>query len=180
MAVQGAIPLGAFKAWLSLWIALAMAAGLALGWVWPEVFAKLGSFSFAQVNPVTAILVWLLILPTMVQIDYSRLFSVWTQPEWRAGSVITLTVNLGFKAILDGTACCTLFQNHIRGLSQPRWRRPVHRGSCAAWCGPLHGDGIRLVTHDRRGCRIYAGSSVCERPSLVSGVLHRLQVYYWA
>jgi ACR3 family arsenite transporter len=84
---------GRFKSWLSLWIALAMALGLALGSLFPDPFKALGSFSIASVNPVTAFLVWLLILPTMVQIDYSKLASVWSAPDWRAGSAITLIVN---------------------------------------------------------------------------------------
>jgi len=126
---KGASPLGAFKAWLSLWIALAMVAGLALGWVWPEVFTKLGSLSFAQVNPVTAILVWLLILPTMVQIDYSRLGTVWKQPAWRAGSAITLGVNwvlkpfsmallavLFFKYVFAGWISAADADQYIAGL----------------------------------------------------------------
>lgn len=99
MAAQGGVKLGAFKAWLSLWIALAMAAGLGLGWMWPDMFSALGSFEFAHVNPVTAVLVWLLILPTMVQIDYSRLTQIWTAPEWRAGSAITLAVNWIIKPV---------------------------------------------------------------------------------
>jgi len=99
MAAQGGVRLGAFKAWLSLWIALAMAAGLGLGWMWPDMFSALGSFEFAHVNLVTAVLVWLLILPTMVQIDYSRLTQIWTAPEWRAGSAITLAVNWIIKPV---------------------------------------------------------------------------------
>ena len=93
MSSKGINKIGAFKAWLSLWIALAMATGLAFGAIWPAGFSALGSLSFAQVNPVTAVLVWMLILPTMVQIDYSRLRSVWKAPEWRSGSAITLGVN---------------------------------------------------------------------------------------
>lgn len=93
MSAAGKIKLGAFKAWLSMWIALAMVFGLTLGVIWPGGFATLGGLSYAQVNPVTAILVWLLILPTMVQIDYSKLSSVWNAPEWRWGSALTLVVN---------------------------------------------------------------------------------------
>lgn len=93
MSAPGKIKLGAFKAWLSIWIALAMVSGLALGAIWPSGFSTLGGLSYAQVNPVTAILVWLLILPTMVQIDYSKLKSVWKAPQWRSGSGLTLIVN---------------------------------------------------------------------------------------
>ncbi|MEL6858492.1 MAG: ACR3 family arsenite efflux transporter [Pseudomonadota bacterium] len=87
------VRVGAFKSWLSLWIALAMSAGMGLGLLAPDAFQTLGALSFAQVNPVTAILVWLLILPTMVQIDYSDLPAVWRSRSWRAGSALTLATN---------------------------------------------------------------------------------------
>jgi len=82
-----------FKAWLSAWIGLSMMAGLGLG-VWlPGAFQALGSFTVANVNPVTAVLVWVLIFPTMVQIDYSRLPEVWRARHWRRGSLLTTCVN---------------------------------------------------------------------------------------
>ncbi len=82
-----------FKAWLSAWIGLAMLAGIGLGLLIPESFRYLGSLTVASVNPVTAVLVWLLIFPTMVQIDYSRLSEVWRSRHWRAGSALTTIVN---------------------------------------------------------------------------------------
>lgn len=82
-----------FKAWLSVWIGLAMLAGLGLGALLPEVFQALGGFTVASVNPVTAVLVWVLIFPTMVQIDYSRLSEVWRTHHWRSGSLLTISVN---------------------------------------------------------------------------------------
>ena len=96
---QDQSPIGAFKQWLSAWIILAMASGLALGVIWPQVFRQLGNLAVFEVNPVTALLVWLLILPTMVQVDYSRLGEVWTQPNWRAGSLLTLVVNWLIKPL---------------------------------------------------------------------------------
>jgi ACR3 family arsenite transporter len=91
--------IGAFKQWLSAWIVLAMAGGLVLAASWPSAFQQLGSLALFEVNPVTALLVWLLILPTMVQIDYSRLGEVWTQPAWRSGSLLTLSVNWFVKPL---------------------------------------------------------------------------------
>lgn len=82
-----------FKAWLSIWIGLAMLAGLYLGLLIPETFKLLGSFTVANVNPVTAVLVWFLIFPTMVQIDYSRLPQVWQTRSWYTGSLLTSSVN---------------------------------------------------------------------------------------
>lgn len=119
MAAKSVVRLGAFKAWLSLWIAMAMVIGLLLGTLWPVVFSKLGGLSVAQINPVTAVLVWFLILPTMVGIDYSRLSSVWRAPEWRAGSAITLGVNWLIKpfsmALLAVVFFKGVFGNWISG-----------------------------------------------------------------
>ena len=75
--------IGAFKAWLSVWIVMAMVAGLAFGLAAPQAFEALGSYAIAQVNPVTATLVWLMILPTMVQIDYSKLPAIWASRHGR-------------------------------------------------------------------------------------------------
>lgn len=85
--------LGLFKSWLSLWILIAMGAGLALGIEFPAVFETLGALSVSSLNPVTAALVWLLIVPSMVQINYSKLGAVWSSKQWRAGSAITLMAN---------------------------------------------------------------------------------------
>lgn len=82
-----------FKAWLSVWIGLAMLAGLGLGQQLPALFQRLAELTFASVNPVTAILVWMLIFPTMVQIDYSRLPQVWRTRHWRTGSLLTTSIN---------------------------------------------------------------------------------------
>ncbi|MFK7978120.1 MAG: ACR3 family arsenite efflux transporter [Halioglobus sp.] len=86
-----------FKKWLSLWIALSMLAGLGLGLLIPNAFQALGSYTIASVNPVTAALVWLLIFPTMVQVDYSRLLDVWRSREWQLGSALTTSVNWVIK-----------------------------------------------------------------------------------
>jgi arsenite transporter len=87
------IRIGAFKAWLSVWIGIAMVAGLGLGLAAPQAFETLGGYSIAQVNPVTATLVWLMILPTMVQIDYSNLPAIWRSRQSRLGSLVTLSAN---------------------------------------------------------------------------------------
>jgi arsenite transporter len=119
MAADKTIGPGPFKAWLSVWIALAMAAGLVLG-VWlPDLFVQLGSLSVASVNPVTAVLVWFLILPTMVQIDYSKLGEVWTAPEWRAGSAITLVVNWLIKPFSLALLAVVFLKHVFAGVIPP-------------------------------------------------------------
>lgn len=92
--------IGAFKAFLSLWILLAMLSGLVFGSYLPNAFQMLASFNISSVNPVIAVLVWLLILPTMVEIDYSKFSNIRKKTTWRTGLKITTITNWVIKPLL--------------------------------------------------------------------------------
>ena len=66
----GASPLGTFERYLSLWVALAILAGLALGLFAPGVVGALAGFEYASVNLVVAVLIWAMIYPMMVGVDF--------------------------------------------------------------------------------------------------------------
>ncbi|RYD65702.1 MAG: ACR3 family arsenite efflux transporter [Sphingomonadales bacterium] len=83
-------PLGLFERWLSLWVALAILAGLALGLTAPGLTTALAGFEFASVNLVVAVLVWAMIYPMMVGVDFASIRDVARKPK---GLVITLVVN---------------------------------------------------------------------------------------
>ncbi len=59
-------PLGWFGRWLSLWVALAIAGGVALGRVLPVIPGTLADLEYANVSLPVALLIWLMILPMMV------------------------------------------------------------------------------------------------------------------
>ena len=82
--------MGTFERYLSIWVALAITAGVLLGNVFPAVFELIASLEFAHVNLVVALLIWLMIYPMMVQIDFSSLKDVGKKPK---GLVLTLVVN---------------------------------------------------------------------------------------
>lgn len=82
--------MGFFERYLSVWVALAIAAGVALGQFAPGVPATLSQFEYAQVSIPVAILIWAMIFPMMVQIDFSSILGVRRQPK---GLIITTTVN---------------------------------------------------------------------------------------
>ncbi|RUO29973.1 arsenical-resistance protein [Aliidiomarina sedimenti] len=82
--------MGLFERYLSLWVALCIAAGVALGVAFPQVFEALAQFEFASVNLVVAVLVWAMIFPMMTAIDLSSLRAATKQPR---GLVLTLVVN---------------------------------------------------------------------------------------
>lgn len=79
-----------FGRYLSLWVALCIVAGVAIGQLAPVVPAVLSRFEYASVSIPVAILIWLMIYPMMVQIDFSSIVRAGRQPK---GLIITLTVN---------------------------------------------------------------------------------------
>ena len=82
--------MGLFERYLSVWVALAIVLGIALGQFLPAVPETLAQFEYAQVSIPVAILIWAMIFPMMVQIDFSSILGVGRQPK---GLVITTTVN---------------------------------------------------------------------------------------
>jgi len=62
---------GLFERFLTVWVALGIAAGVILGLIMPGVFEAIALIEFAHVNLVVAILIWVMIYPMMIQIDWS-------------------------------------------------------------------------------------------------------------
>lgn len=82
--------MGIFERYLSLWVALAMTAGVVLGNIFPPIFALIAGLEFAHVNVIIAILIWVMIYPMMVQVDFSSLKNIGQRPK---GIILTLIVN---------------------------------------------------------------------------------------
>lgn len=82
--------LGFFARYLSLWVALCIVAGIALGQWAPQIPETLSRYEYASVSIPVAILIWFMIYPMMVQIDFSSIVRAGRQPK---GLTITLTVN---------------------------------------------------------------------------------------
>lgn len=85
-----ASPLGLFERWLSLWVAIAIAGGMMLGLIAPQVFGVLAGLEIASVNLVVAVLVWAMIFPMMVGVDFASIRDIGKRPK---GLVITLVIN---------------------------------------------------------------------------------------
>lgn len=82
--------MGIFERYLSVWVALAIVTGIVLGLWLPNVFAMVASFEYAHVNLIIAVLIWLMIYPMMVQVDFAAIKDVGKKPK---GLVLTLVVN---------------------------------------------------------------------------------------
>ena len=83
-----------FERYLSLWVALCMAAGIGLGQLFPNAFIALGGMEIAQVNLPVGLLIWLMIIPMLMKIDFGALHQV--KEHWR-GMGVTLFVNWAVK-----------------------------------------------------------------------------------
>lgn len=79
-----------FERYLSVWVVLCIIAGVILGEAFPKVVTFLGRIEVAQVNIPVAVLIWLMIYPMMVQIDFSSIVEAGQKPK---GLVVTLVVN---------------------------------------------------------------------------------------
>jgi arsenite transporter len=86
--------MGTFERYLSVWVFLCIVAGVALGQVFPYAFEALGRMQIARVNIPVGLLIWIMIIPMLVKIDFSALHQV--RQHWR-GIGVTLFVNWAVK-----------------------------------------------------------------------------------
>ncbi|MCK1340786.1 ACR3 family arsenite efflux transporter [Bradyrhizobium sp. 38] len=86
--------MGLFERYLTLWVALCIVAGVALGHVLPGFFAAVATAEVAKVNLPVAALIWLMIVPMLLKIDFGSLGQV--REHWR-GVGVTLFINWAVK-----------------------------------------------------------------------------------
>jgi ACR3 family arsenite transporter len=105
-----------FERWLTLWVALCILVGLVLGNLMPGLFAGMAGLEYASVNLVVAVLIWAMVYPMMIAIDFGSLKDVGRRPR---GLVITLVINWLIKPFTMA-ALAVLFFNHVfAGLIDP-------------------------------------------------------------
>ncbi|MDX1294007.1 MAG: ACR3 family arsenite efflux transporter, partial [Hyphomonas sp.] len=108
--------MGRFERYLSVWVALAIAAGIGLGERVPGVFKALAALEYANVNFAVAILIWAMVWPMMIGVDFSTMRRVGEKPK---GLVITLVVNWLVKPFTMAALGVLFFQHVFAGLIPP-------------------------------------------------------------
>jgi arsenite transporter len=83
-----------FERYLTVWVGLCIAAGIGLGQIAPDVFRTIGGWEIARVNLPVAVLIWLMIVPMLLKIDFAALKDV--GQHWR-GIGVTLFINWAVK-----------------------------------------------------------------------------------
>lgn len=79
-----------FERYLTVWVFLCILAGIALGQFFPQVFQAIGSMEIAQVNLPVGLLIWIMIIPMLVKVDFGALHEVRKHIK---GIGVTLFVN---------------------------------------------------------------------------------------
>lgn len=118
--------MGIFEKYLTLWVGLCIVGGVFLGNMFPGVFAAAAGLEIAHVNLAVAVLIWVMIYPMMVQIDFTALKDVRKKPR---GLILTVIVNwlikpfsmacvgwLFFKVVFAGWVDPQTAEQYIAGM----------------------------------------------------------------
>ncbi|MFN7781850.1 MAG: ACR3 family arsenite efflux transporter [Lysobacterales bacterium] len=108
--------MGLFERFLSLWVALGIGAGVALGLTVPGLFQAVAALEVAHVNLVVAVFIWIMIYPMMVQIDWGAVRAVGRRPR---GLALTLVVNWLIKPFTMAGLGVLFFQFVFAGWVSP-------------------------------------------------------------
>jgi ACR3 family arsenite transporter len=104
---SAAAGLGIFEKWLSVWVGLSILAGLGLGNIAPDLFASVAAIEYASVNLIIAVLIWAMIYPMMVSVDFGSLKTIGSRPK---GVVLTLVVNWLVKPFTMAALAVVFFE----------------------------------------------------------------------
>ena len=102
-------PLGFFERYLSLWVGLCIAVGIGFGHLIPSVFQTIAHAEYASVNLVVAVLIWIMIYPMMVNVDFLNLKNVTKTPKAFIISFVVTWLVMPFSMAALGV----LFLQHV-------------------------------------------------------------------
>ena len=147
-------PMSVFERWLTLWVALCIVAGVLLGQVFPAPFHGLARMEVAQVNLPVGLLIWVMIIPMLMKIDFGALHQV--KSHWR-GIGVTLFVNWAVKPF-SMALLAWLFIRHFFAPYLPAEQLDSYVGGlillAAAPCTAMVFVWSRLRLLHRRGHRL--------------------------
>ena len=152
--------LGVFEKWLSLWVAICIAGGVVLGNVAPALFEALAKAEFASVNLIVAVLIWAMVYPMMVNVDFASLAHIGDRPK---GLIVTLTVNWLVKPFSMAALGRAVLQVSVCGSDSASGRRAIHRGADPARGRALHRHGLCVESAHSGRRHVHAGAGLGQR-----------------
>ena len=109
--------MGLFERYLSVWVALCIGGGVLLGHLVPSLFAQVAALEYANVNLAVAVLIWVMIYPMMVNVDFASLSDIGRKPK---GLCVTLVVNWLIKPFTMAAIGVLFFEHIFAGLVSPQ------------------------------------------------------------
>lgn len=106
-----------FERYLSVWIALCIVVGIILGKTFPGLFELFATFEYAHVNIPVAVLIWVMIYPMMVQVDFSSIKEVTKKPK---GIILTVIINWLVKPFTMALLGWLFFKIFFANLVDPQ------------------------------------------------------------
>lgn len=108
--------MGTFERYLSVWVGLCLLAGIGLGLLIPGAFQALAGLEYANVNFAVAILIWAMVWPMMIGVDFTAMARVGEKPK---GLIITLAVNWLIKPFTMAALGVLFFRYVFAGFIPP-------------------------------------------------------------
>ncbi|NIZ12620.1 ACR3 family arsenite efflux transporter [Phaeobacter sp. HF9A] len=109
--------MSSFERFLTLWVALAMLAGIGIGAVAPGLVQAVAAAEVASINLVVAVLIWAMVYPMMVNVDFGAVAGVARQPK---GLLVTLVVNWLIKPFSMALLAVLFFEHLFAPLISPQ------------------------------------------------------------
>lgn len=108
-ANEDAKAIGFFERWLTVWVFLCIAVGVVAGQIFPAQFKILGSMEVARVNIPVGLLIWIMIIPMLLKIDFGAISQV--RQHWK-GMAVTVFINWAVKPF-SMTLLAIIFIRHF-------------------------------------------------------------------
>lgn len=130
-----------FERYLTLWVAMCIIVGIILGHFLAPMFQAIGAAEIAKVNLPVAALIWLMIIPMLLRIDFAALAGV--KEHWRgiSGHIVR---QLGGEAIFHGPARLDFHRLVISSLSASGSDQQLYCRAYSVGCCPVHSNGFRM------------------------------------
>ncbi|MEZ5472741.1 MAG: ACR3 family arsenite efflux transporter [Marinicella sp.] len=109
--------MGLFERYLSVWVGLCIVAGVVLGNFFPAIFQQIAAIEYAHVSLVVAVLIWVMIYPMMVQVDFAAVKDSGKNPR---GLVLTLIINWLIKPFTMAALGYLFFKVFFAGWVDPQ------------------------------------------------------------
>ena len=149
-----------FERFLSVWVGLAIVAGVALGLAVPGLFQAVAAFEVAHVNLAVAVFIWVMIYPMMIQIDFAAMKRVGDKPK---GLLLTLVVNWLIKPFTMAALGWLFFKVLFADMVDPQTGSEYIAGMILLGRGALHRHGVRVEPPHQGRRQLHPGAGVGER-----------------